>query len=163
MNQISRNFIFVLFLVFGAMSYQCKTFGLANAEVRKYSQEFEFRKLDKNRSFLKAKQWFNYRLDGTKAVVLLEDQGQGILKGKAVFECRVPYGVEEVDVNNHEFQYTLQISDNKAQIEFENIYSYSRDPNDITISYGPRNEREAMITIRICFMPLAEDLFNYIQ
>jgi hypothetical protein len=138
-------------------------FALANSEQRSYSQELESKSLNSSRSFLKAKQWFTYRLEGTGSKILKEDLSLGILEGKGFLGCRVPYGVGEVDVEYHEFSYQFQMRDNHASIRFENIYSYSRDPNDITISYGPRNDREARITIRKCFEPLAEDLFDYIQ
>lgn len=155
----------LVFLIGLSLSFQtCYSFwGLAPASFRTYSQEHENPKYTASRSFLKAKQWFNYRLEGNKAKITYEDQENGIVRGTGFFQCRVPYGVGEVDVEFHEFGYNFQLQDKKARVEFFNIYSYSRDPNDITISYGPRNEREARITIRKCFEPLAEDLFGYIQ
>lgn len=154
----------IVSIILGLTFQNCLSFfALANSEQRSYTQELESKSLNPSRSFLKAKQWFTYRLEGSGSKILKEDLSLGILEGKGFLSCRVPYGVGEVDVEFHEFAYQFEMKDNHATINFQNIYSYSKDPNDITISYGPRNEREARITIRKCFEPLAEDLFDYIQ
>lgn len=155
----------LVFLLSGAQFACLKSFflGLAEQEQRSLYQEMTSSAITPNRSFLKAKQWFTYRLEGESAKIILEDQAKGLIQGKGFLICRVPYGVDRVDVEFHEFDYFFTLKDKKVSIRFENIYSYSKDPNDITISYGPTNEREARITKRNCFQPLAEDLFGYIQ
>ncbi|MCC5813372.1 MAG: hypothetical protein JJT78_01330 [Leptospira sp.] len=155
--------LFLIGLVVASLGHCFRYIGLASNELRSHSQEMTSKALDPARSFLKAKQWFKYRLEGTNAEILVDDQANGILSGKGFLMCRVPYGVDKVDVEFHEFNFAFLLKDKTASIRFDNIYSYSRDPNDITISYGPRSEREAKITIRKCFEPLAEDLFGYIQ
>lgn len=152
------NFI-MIFLATGCLSY----WGLAKEELRSYRQEVTNPSFSKNRSFLKARQWFLYRLEGQNSKIIKESQEEGIIQGKGFLICRVPYGVDQVDTEFHEFNYEFQLKDKTASVQFTNIYSYSKDPNDITIAYGPRNERQAKITIKKCFEPLAEDLFGYIQ
>ena len=153
--------LFPLFLLF--LSQNCATFGLVSSEERKFSQEIENKNYTAKRSFLKAKQWFTYRLESKKSKILIDDPNMGVLEGVGFLRCRVPYGVEEVDVEFHEFKYKFHLKDTKASFSVEDIYSYSTDPNDIVISYGPRDKREANATIRMCFEPLFEDLFTYIQ
>jgi hypothetical protein len=146
-------------ILHGCLSY----WGLAKAEQRSYSQDMTSSAITATRSYLKAKQWFEYRLEGNNSKILYENQEEGVIRGKGFLLCRVPYGVDQVDVEFHEFDYDFRLVNKTVSIQFSNIYSYSKDPNDITISYGPRSEREAKITIRKCFEPLAEDLFGYIQ
>jgi len=147
-----------------ALTTAClRYWGLATEEQRAYRQEMTSSSLTPVRSYLKAKQWFQYRLEGKDSKILYENKEEGKIRGKGFLVCRVPYGVDQVDVEFHEFDYEFLIVEKTATVHFTNIYSYSKDPNDILISYGPRNPREAKITIRKCFEPLAEDLFGYIQ
>ncbi|PJE03418.1 MAG: hypothetical protein CK427_05275 [Leptospira sp.] len=158
------NFHKTIILAICIISLQyCSTFGLVSSEERKFSQESVNKSYTAKRSFLKAKQWFTYRLEGAKSKIILDSPSEGKLEGIGFLKCRVPYGVEEVDVEFHEFKYKFQLNEPKVTFSVEDIYSYSLDPNDIVISYGPRNKREAVATIRLCFEPLAEDLFTYIQ
>ncbi|NCN10061.1 MAG: DUF4468 domain-containing protein [Leptospira sp.] len=160
-DSIKLKILFPLITLF--LILQCATFGLVSSDERKFSQEYESKTYTAQRSFLKAKQWFTYRLGDKKSKILVEDPNLGKLEGTGFIRCRVPYGVEEVDVEFHEFKYKFQLKDTKASFSVEDIYSYSLDPSEIVISYGPRNKREAVATIRLCFEPLAEDLFTYIQ
>jgi hypothetical protein len=156
--------IFVTILIlFVILLSNCSTFGLVSSEERKLFREVESKNLQAKRSFLKAKQWFTYRLEGKNAQINIDLPEQGKLEGSGFFQCRVPYGVEEVDVQFHEFHYKFQLIESKANILIEDIYSYSKDPNEIIISYGPRTKKEAVTTIRLCFDPLVEDLFSFIQ
>jgi hypothetical protein len=152
-----------ILILISILSINCSTFGLVSSNERKLFREAESKNFQAKRSYLKAKQWFTYRLEGKNAKVNLDLPEQGKIEGTGFFQCRVPYGVEEVDVQFHEFQYKFQLVESKANILIEDIYSYSKDPNEITISYGPRTKKEAVTTIRLCFDPLVEDLFAFIQ
>jgi hypothetical protein len=162
-KHLYRQILFFVSIALISIFAGCLTWiGLVSAEKRTYQRSAENPGYSQTRSFLKAKKWFQYRLEGTNAKIRVEDQETGKIAGTGFFSCRVPYGVGEVDVEFHEFSYEFQVQKGKAEIEFREIKSYSLDPNDIVISYGPRNEREATVTIRMCFEPLVDDLFGFI-
>jgi hypothetical protein len=112
---------------------------------------------------LKAKQWLEYKLDPEISKIEKENPDIGEIHGIGLIKCYVPYGIGEVDANEHEFEYKITIADGHSEFVVSKIFSFIRDPNDIILNYGPKNERVAKITIRSCFKPMIEEFFEYIK
>jgi Domain of unknown function (DUF4468) with TBP-like fold len=141
----------------------CLKLWIVSSKYRTAEEVRDYKTYQKTRSFLKAKQWLEYKLDPEISKVESENQETGELKGIGLIKCYVPYGIGEVDANEHEFEYKIKISDGHAEFVVAKIFSYIRDPNDIILNYGPKNERVATITIRSCFRPLMDEFFEYIK
>ncbi len=141
----------------------CLRLWIVSGKHRKVEDTRENKTYQKTRSFLKAKQWLEYKLDPETSKIKEENQDAGTLKGTGLIRCYVPYGIGEVDANEHEFDYSISIRDGSATIFIEKIFSFIRDPNDIILNYGPKDERVAKITIRSCFKPMMDDFFDYIK
>lgn len=151
-----------LFLLFFSNSI-CLRFWIVPGKLRTITETGENKSYQKTRSFLKAKQWLEYKLSPETSKIEKESQEQGTLEGVGLIRCYVPYGVGEVDANEHEFKYKISIRDGSATFLVEKIFSFIRDPNDIILNYGPKDEKIAKVTIRSCFKPLIEEFFEYIK
>lgn len=151
----------VFFVLFN--DSMCLKLWIVSAKYRTTEEVRENKTYQKTRSFLKAKQWLEYKLDPEISKIQYENPESGELRGLGLIKCYVPYGIGEVDANEHEFEYQIRIQDGKAEFVVAKIFSYIRDPNDIVLNYGPKNERVATITIRSCFKPLMEEFFEYVK
>ncbi|WP_411824794.1 DUF4468 domain-containing protein [Leptospira sp. 'Mane'] len=149
------------FLVFS--DSMCLRLWIVSGKFRTVEDTRENKTYQKTRSFLKAKQWLEYKLDPEVSKIKEENQDAGTIKGIGQIRCYVPYGIGEVDANEHEFQYEVTIRDGSATMLVNKIFSFIRDPNDIILNYGPKDERVAKVTIRSCFKPLMDDFFEYIK
>jgi len=141
----------------------CLRLWIVSGKHRMMEEKRENRSYQRTRSFLKAKQWLEYKLEPEMSKLNKENPELGILSGEGHIRCYVPYGIGEVDANEHQFDYLIEVRDGFASIKIDGIFSFIRDPNDIILNYGPKDERVAKVTIRSCFKPLVEDLFDYIK
>jgi len=158
----SKLLIFSLFFVFLSNS-MCLRLWIVSAKHRTVEETRENKSYQRTRSFLKAKQWLEYKLSPEISKIEKENADAGTIQGVGLIRCYVPYGVGEVDANEHEFNYRIKVQDGNATFVVEKIFSFIRDPNDIILNYGPKDEKVAKITIRSCFKPLIEDFFEYIK
>ncbi|PJZ46540.1 DUF4468 domain-containing protein [Leptospira brenneri] len=149
------------FLLF--QNSMCLKLWIVSSKFRTTEDARDHKTYQKTRSFLKAKQWLEYKLDPELSKIELENQETGELRGTGLIKCYVPYGIGEVDANEHEFEYIVKIRDGHAEMQVNKIFSFIRDPNDIVLNYGPKNEKVAKITIRSCFRPMMDDFFEFIK
>ncbi|MCW7469737.1 DUF4468 domain-containing protein [Leptospira kanakyensis] len=154
-------FLSVFFLFF--QNSMCLKLWVVSSKFRTTEDSRDHKTYQKTRSFLKAKQWLEYKLDPELSKIELENQETGEFRGIGLIKCYVPYGIGEVDANEHEFEYVIKIRDGHADFQVNKIFSFIRDPNDIVLNYGPKNEKVAKITIRSCFRPLMDDFFEFIK
>lgn len=132
----------------------------------------EFRRIDYEefvkpgqtvRYFLRAKEFIQYRFTGRNARIQSENQEEGLIRGKGYFKCLVHYGINEIDLDEHEFDYEMEFKDTKAFLRIKNIYSFKTDPNDNTLAFGPQTEKDAKNTLKLCFKPMAEEYFSFVK
>jgi len=141
----------------------CLRLWIVSGKYRTIEETKENKTYQRGRSYLKAKQWLEYKLSPETSKIQKENAESGRIEGVGLIRCYVPYGVGEVDANEHEFQYKITIRDGSATFLVEKIFSFIRDPNDIILNYGPKDERVAKVTLRSCFKPLMDDFFDYIK
>lgn len=141
----------------------CLKLWIISPKFRTVEDSREIKTISKTKSYLKAKQWLEYKLNPEMSQIQKESPETGELQGIGLIQCYVPYGVGEVDANEHEFEYKIRIMDGKASMQIERIFSFIRDPNDIILNYGPKTEKVAKVTIRSCFRPLLDEFFEYIK
>lgn len=141
----------------------CLKLWIVGAKHRTITEVKDHKTYQKTRSFLKAKQWLEYKLDPEISKIEKENPEIGEITGIGLIKCYVPYGIGEVDANEHEFEYKITIADGHSEFVVSKIFSFIRDPNDIILNYGPKNERVAKITIRSCFKPMIDEFFEYIK
>ncbi|MBM9590361.1 DUF4468 domain-containing protein [Leptospira sp. 201903075] len=151
----------IFFLVF--QNSMCLKLWTVSSKYRTTEDSRDHKTYQKTRSYLKAKQWLEYKLDPELSKIEAENQETGEIRGIGLIKCYVPYGIGEVDANEHEFEYIVKIRDGHAEMQVNKIFSFIRDPNDIILNYGPKNEKVAKITIRSCFRPLMDDFFEFIK
>jgi|GEM_PF-5588229 len=161
--RIARKVFLMLFVFLIFSDSMCLRLWIVSGKHRTVEEKKENRSYQRSRSFLKAKQWLEYRLEPEYSKIKKESPENGTIVGEGHIKCYVPYGIGEVDANEHQFDYWIEIRDGIATIRIENIFSFIRDPNDIILNYGPKDEKVAKITIRSCFKPLIDDLFEYIK
>jgi hypothetical protein len=159
---IHKFFILAFFFFFFSDS-MCLKLWIVSGKLRTIEESKDNKSFQKTRSYLKAKQWLEYKLNPETSKIEKEVEAEGRIEGIGLIRCYVPYGVGEVDANEHEFQYTITIRDGSATFLVYDIFSYIKDPNDIILNYGPKVERVAKVTIRSCFKPLIDDFFEYIK
>ncbi len=166
MRQFFRYLRRISIMVFAFVVFSdsmCLRLWIVSSKHRTIDERRENRSYQKTRSLLKAKQWLEYKLEPEYSKIKKENPEEGILVGEGHIRCYVPYGIGEVDANEHQFDYYIDIKDGQASIRIENIFSFIRDPNDIILNYGPKDEKVAKITIRSCFKPLLDDFFDYVK
>ncbi|EOQ95828.1 hypothetical protein LEP1GSC195_2745 [Leptospira wolbachii serovar Codice str. CDC] len=151
----------LFFLIF--QNSMCLKLWTVSSKYRTTEDARDHKSYQKTRSYLKAKQWLEYKLDPELSKIESENQETGELRGIGLIKCYVPYGIGEVDANEHEFEYVIKVQEGHAEMQINKIFSFIRDPNDIILNYGPKNEKVAKITIRSCFRPLMDDFFEFIK
>nr|WP_246047294.1 DUF4468 domain-containing protein [Leptospira ognonensis] len=154
--------LFTVFFFFFSNS-MCLRLWIVSGKYRTIEESRENKSYQRTRSYLKAKQWLEYKLSPETSRIQNENPDSGLIEGIGLIRCYVPYGVGEVDANEHEFQYKITIRDGNATFLVEKIFSFIRDPNDIILNYGPKDEKVAKITLRSCFKPLMDDFFEYVK
>jgi hypothetical protein len=159
---VHRLLVICLFFFFFSDS-MCLRLWIVSGKYRFVEESRDNKTYQRMRSYLKAKQWLEYKLSLEVSKIENENPDKGLIEGVGLIRCYVPYGIGEVDANEHEFQYKIEIRDGNATFRVEKIFSFIRDPNDIILNYGPKNEAVAKITIRSCFKPLFDDFFDYIK
>ncbi|MDF3822072.1 DUF4468 domain-containing protein [Leptospira sp. 96542] len=153
--------LFGFLLVFNQS--MCLKLWIVSSKFRATEDSRENKAYQKAKSFVKARQWLEYRFIPEMSQVNLENPDTGEIAGYGLIKCYVPYGIGEVDANEHEFEYKITVGDGSAKITVSKIFSFIRDPNDIILNYGPKTERVATVTIRSCFRPLMDEFFEYIK
>ncbi len=141
----------------------CLRLWIVSGKHRTVEESRDNKSYQRTRSYLKAKQWLEYKLSPEMSRIQNEKPDSGLIEGVGLIRCYVPYGVGEVDANEHEFQYKITIRDGNVTFLVEKIFSFIRDPNDIILNYGPKDEKVAKITLRSCFKPLMDDFFEYVK
>lgn len=158
-----RKLLLLLFCFAFFSNTLCLRLWIVSSKHRKTEETREVKTYQRTKSFAKAKQWLEYKLIPEGSKIEKEDLEAGSLSGVGLIRCYVPYGIGEIDANEHEFNYKIYLRDGSATFTVERIFSFIKDPNDIVLNYGPKNERVAKITIRSCFKPLFDDFFDYIK